>query len=77
MDVVLVVEEETLSPAGRDVGVLSEALAIDVPLLILTTVMGWPHGRMLDNGCVADEGDEWLMMMRFVPAGFFSMPMML
>jgi hypothetical protein len=70
--VVVVVEEETLLLVVRDVGVL----AIDVPLLILTTVIGLPHGRMLDNGCVADEGDEWLMMMRLVHAGFFSLPMM-
>ena len=70
--VVVVEEEETLLLVVRDVGVL----AIDVPLLILTTVIGLPHGRMLDNGCVVDEGDEWLMMMRLVHAGFFSLPMM-
>lgn len=71
---VAVVEEETVLLV-RDVGVLSE-VAIDVPLLILTTVMGLPHGRMLDNGCVADEGDEWLMMMRLVHAGFVSLPIL-
>ncbi len=29
---------------------------------VLTTVRGLPHGRMSDSGCVAEE-EEWLMVM--------------
>ena len=56
----IVTEEELFSSSSslRD-GMLSEVV----------TVIGFPHGRMSESGCVAEEV-EWLMVMSY---GLWSM----